>query len=1272
MIVFEFPVIVVDQSEELVIGNDFLTKFNAVINYAKKKIQLERRDSRFIDVPRIIPFHAKLYLDETLVIPPKCRLIYRLPVPSIQGSFSGLIEPNHKTMKFKNIGIARSLSCIRNGELPIEFTNFKSRSIEIQKGMSLGNLIPYSSDYFYCHAPEMNISAVREEKEVSNEEIDKFFRGFDFSKTRIPKQQMLSLQELLFHYRDVFEENEGSMSSIPSVQHHIELLDPNVTPIREKLRRTTPVQKAVISKEIDDMLANNVIEPSQSPWAAAIHLVKKKDGSVRFCIDFRGLNEITKKDAYPLPRIDDTLDSLAGMCFFSTLDARKGYWQIYMHPADREKTAFVSFRGLYQFKRMPFGLTNAPATFQRLMDFLLAGLLFEICLVYIDDIIVFSRTFDEHLKNLATVFDRLRAANVKLSAKKCFFCQQEINFLGHVISSEGSRPDPEKVKAVQSWPLPTSVSTNRGFLGLVGYYRRFIPDFATIAEPLTSMTSRYATFSWDTAKEEAFQQLKKRLISAPVLHYPDFSKSFTLFTDASDVGLGAVLQQDKNVIAYWSKVLNKAERNYTTTEKECLAFVGALKNFRPYLIGQKFQVITDHSALKWLKNVKEPTSRLMRWCLKLQDYDFDIIHRPGKDHLNADALSRWSFTPEEIAEVSEDIEDNPELNKVLKNLQQAQRLDPVLSKYFPYLEDGILPEDLAESQRILIETKDIILGPDNILYRVFKSRRSEIAQQILIPIKMRPEILALCHDSKLGAHLGFFKTFDRIKERFYWNQMQRDIRNYVMSCQFCNKRKFRRQRKLGKMGRVKGHYPFDIIGVDILGPLPKTANGNRYIVVFIDYFTKYVEAFAIPDQETEVIARKLLDEVVYRYGAPSRIVSDRGSQFTSALLKDLTKIMNTKKVFTTSYHPQTDGLAEKFNQTLATMLTGFLNKPRNDWDEHLRPIVFAYQTVIQASTGYSPAELVFPWRLRLPFNLELLRTVNEDPNELSEFARNELYKLNDAYELAEKAMDKAHERQKTQHDKHKDDHNLQVGDQVYKKIAVPEKGRPKKFQYRYEGPFNVSKIYSEQLIEISHPDDPALRFNTNVEKVFKATPRDPELLQLSHNKEKRERKIVSEEKNNEEIENLDLAFLDSDLTTTPPVQLFKGEPTLEEEGIDVKEIMEHIEYDPEPEVQLRSRRRAKTQLENFYMLKTRLEQFKKEVQVNLSASPYSIRRYLKEILGSGSIFLKTSITREFDKSIAEISSRDQALSFLNDLIDHFNIRFAREIERITTKEKLMQ
>ena len=393
------------------------------------------------------------------------------------------------------------------------------------------------------------------------------------------------------------------------------------------------------------MLKKDVIQPSSSPWASPIVLVKKKDGSTRFCVDYRKVNGVTRKDAYPLPRVDDTLDTLAGAKWFTTLDLVSGYWQVEVHKDDQEKTAFCTSDGLFEFKVMPFGLCNAPATFQRLMDMILAGLQWTTCLVYLDDVIVLGRTFIEHLDHLEAVFSRLHEANLKLQPFKCNLCRAKVNFLGHIVSSEGISSDTSKVEKVANWPIPTCQRDVQCFLGLANYYRRFVKDYANIARPLHRLTEKNAIFKWTEECQQSFDNLRERLISAPILAFPDCSKPFILDTDASNTGIGAVLSQKQEdgterVIAYASRVLSKAERRYCVTRRELLAVVFFIDHFRHYLIGRSFTLRTDHGSLTWLWKFKNPEGQLARWLEKLQEYDFTIQHRQGRKHCNADAMSR--------------------------------------------------------------------------------------------------------------------------------------------------------------------------------------------------------------------------------------------------------------------------------------------------------------------------------------------------------------------------------------------------------------------------------------------------------------------------------------------------------------------------------------------------------------------------------------------------------------------------------------------------------
>ena len=455
-------------------------------------------------------------------------------------------------------------------------------------------------------------------------------------------EQGQKFRHLLEEFADLFATDITELGRTSLVTHRIYTED--VPPIRSRPYSIPPSEQTFVKEELQRMLDNKLIRPSDSPWTSPVVLVRKKNGKLRFCVDYRKLNAITKKDAYPLPRIDEMLNALAGSSWFSTLDLASGYWQVAMEPRDREKTAFITRYGIYEFNVMPFGLCNAPATFQRLMDHVYDGIAWKFVVVYLDDTIIFSRTFNEHLDHLKRVFSRIRRAGLKLNLEKCNFWMRSLPFLGHIISPQGIAPDPQKIDAVEKIQPPKNVTQLRSFLGLVGYYRQFIQNFSSIAKPLNWLLQKDVVYEWKTAQQEAFETLKKRLTIAPILAYPNFKKTFILATDASYFGYGATLSQvDSNgkehPIAYASKSLRKEELNYGATELECAAVVWAIEHFHKYLGTTYFVLVTDHYALKWLRTA-EPKGRIARWILKLQPYNFEIVHKPGRIHSNVDALSR--------------------------------------------------------------------------------------------------------------------------------------------------------------------------------------------------------------------------------------------------------------------------------------------------------------------------------------------------------------------------------------------------------------------------------------------------------------------------------------------------------------------------------------------------------------------------------------------------------------------------------------------------------
>ena len=492
-----------------------------------------------------------------------------------------------------------------------------------------------------------------------------------------PLQQQ-QLNELFKEFQDVFSQGDDDLGNTPLLEHGIETHGPS---LRQPYRRQNPAVHREEMAQVQQMLSSNVIRPSNSPWASPVVMVRKKYGSLRFCVDFRQLNAATIKDAHPLPRIDDLLDALHGAKWFSTLDLKSGYWQVPIAEQDKEKTAFRTSSGqLFEFNQVPFGLCNAPATFSRLMNRVLAGLHWETCLFYLDDIIVFSSTWEKHLARLREVFERLRHAKLKLGATKCTFAAKEVSYLGHRVTEEGLLPDPALLAAIRDIPPPKTATEVRSFLGLAGYYRRYVKGFAAIAAPLHALTRKDALFHWSEDCQAAFDQLKARLTTSPITAFPDFSQGFWLYTDASTAGLGAILAQvregKERIICCASRALSKAEKSYPATKLECLAIVWAVAKFRPYLMAMPFEVFTDHYALQWLKTMRTGSALLHRWSAALEEYDFTVRHRPGKVQTHVDGLSRLPVgpAPPEDALLHLQVDNEKEARHLAQELHTATHL----------------------------------------------------------------------------------------------------------------------------------------------------------------------------------------------------------------------------------------------------------------------------------------------------------------------------------------------------------------------------------------------------------------------------------------------------------------------------------------------------------------------------------------------------------------------------------------------------------------------
>ena len=489
----------------------------------------------------------------------------------------------------------------------------------------------------------------------------------------------------MLNYHRVFSLEERERGSVAGVEHTIDTGDS--PPIRQVPHRVPFALRHKISEMVQQMMKEGIVEESSSPWASPVVIVKKKDNSLRFCVDYHRLNAVTRKDVFPLPRIDDLLDQLAGKTVFTTLDAKRGYWQIKVDEKSKDKTAFITHEGLYEFRVMPFGLCNAPATFQRVMQRILSGM-DKFCNVYIDDILIFSRNVKDHQKHLELVFERLMKFNLRLHPTKCQLARAKVEYLGHVVSSEGVTPNPEKLRAVESFPVPTNVRAVREFLGLCSYYRKFVSGFSKIATPLHQLLKADIKFVWTEDCQHAFQRLKELLTHPPVLAYPNFDRTFVVHTDASGDGLGAVIEQEQedgmlHPLAYASRTLTKHERKYGITELEALAVVWALKHFRVYLWGHHCTVFTDHAPVRSLLYNTKATGKLARWADVIAEFDLEICYKPGRQNANADALSRSPLPLTDEDTVSDEAQvatvSNIVTSEEEKQVISLQQADPVLS-----------------------------------------------------------------------------------------------------------------------------------------------------------------------------------------------------------------------------------------------------------------------------------------------------------------------------------------------------------------------------------------------------------------------------------------------------------------------------------------------------------------------------------------------------------------------------------------------------------------
>jgi hypothetical protein len=890
-----------------------------------------------------------------------------------------------------------------------------------------------------------------------------------------------------------------------AIQHSF-VMKEGAVPIRDAERRRSPEELRLIREMVAEGEAAGLIEDSSSEWCSQLVMVVKKDqfgvptGKPRFAVDYRRVNALMKKDAQPLPLPEVMFAQLKGASVFSKLDLTKGFYQIALHPKCREFLAFSTPDGLKQWKVMPFGTANAPGTFQREMQRVLRERLDVSVMVYIDDILVFSRNAEDHAEHVEWVLNQLAKVKYFANPDKCEFFQSQVNFLGHVISAGGVAVQQHKVDAVSMWPRPQCVSDVRRFLGLTGYYRRFVAGHSRIAGPLSDLTGKDTPFVWGDTEEAAFVQLKAALASAPVLVTPDNSKPYVLHTDASGFAVGASLSQmtDQGLqpVAFMSKKMNAAQRNYSVHEWELLAVMEALKAWRCYVYGSAtpIDIYTDHHSLQWISTQPNLSARQCRWVEQLQEYSFKIHHLAGDRNVVADALSRRSDYEAAHAEEAavrmregETAIVRPRLRLAVGALTSAE----TVSMAVPSTSTLISASLMADIRRLALADK-VYYGPlmaraDHLGLTVTDGLVYSPAGLLYIPqdVTLRTTLMREVHDAPTGGHLGREKTYRRLTARVYWRGVYHDVQDYVRSCVSCA------QNKASHLNASDLLHPLPIparrwetMTMDFVGPLPMTSSGHDFLLVVVDKFSKTVHLVACSQKVTaSEVSQLVYDNVVRLHGFPETIVSDRDTRFTSNFWKALWKLSGTQLAMSSSYHPQTDGQTENVNRAVQDILRAYVKDNRKDWDRHLTAVEIAINSSRHASTGYTPHFLSHNQEMRLPFGIALKEamasaTVPAAVSAMSDMAAND--------ETARTRMAEAQAQQEKASNRHRREESYAVGDQVMlntKHLA----GYKHKLVCRFIGPFAVVAA-GTGIVTLDLPADMRIHNVVNVDRVKRYVP----------------------------------------------------------------------------------------------------------------------------------------------------------------------------------------
>jgi hypothetical protein len=905
------------------------------------------------------------------------------------------------------------------------------------------------------------------------------------------------------------------------IDHDIDTL-PGETPPHKSPYRLSAAELDELRRQIDALLDQGWIRPSSSPYGAPILFIPKKDGKWRMCIDYRALNKITVKNRYPLPKVDELMDRLHGAKYFTKIDLSSGYHQIRVRESDVHKTAFVSRYGSFEYLVMPFGLCNAPATFQRVMNTILREGLDRFVLVFLDDILIYSKTRDEHIQHIREVLERLRSEKLFGKLKKCDFFRTEVEYLGFDVGAEGIKPSLSKVQAILDWPTPENVTDVRSFLGLCSFYRKFIRWFSELAAPMTDLTKKDRKFVWDDEADKSFNRLKTAMVTAPVLQLPDFDREFVVTTDASEVSVGGILQQNfgsgLQPVCYESRKLNPAETRYSAYERELLGITWAVGKWRHYLASRHFLIQTDHDSLKNLPNQPAVNRRVWKWVQVLQGYDCDIVHIPGKDN-PADFLTRRS-----IKEMRSMVDVRAEEESLVQRLRLHEgdkgdegiqkKLDEIFKKSSPegavvaaiggrnsfhsllmtstrvtleedlrtairdgYRDDHRWAEILdqlasAQHHRTRIGNRDYRLSHGFIEIKLKEDGEDRQPWRIVVPDveEARRKIMEEIHTVPYAGHLGYHKTLKKLQQNFYWPDHTIDVRDFVLGCEVCQSEKSVHKLPAGLLQPLQlPEEKWSDVSLDFIMGLPVSERKNDGILTVVDRATKMVHL--VPVQQTITAAetaRLYWERIGCLHGIPRSIVSDRDPRFVSKFWQEFWKILGSKLRMSSAHHPQTDGQTEAANRVVEQVLRCTIHESQEvtHWERYLPMVEFVINSSASPSTGYTPFYLNYGFEPVTP--LTMIRDVD---NTNIEGVNVFVSRMKKVFKMAMQMVHKAQQRQKHQADQRRREQRFHSEEQVLLSTEhLQLKNAPvRKLKRRFVGPFSVVRQVGPVAYELQLP-----------------------------------------------------------------------------------------------------------------------------------------------------------------------------------------------------------